>query len=369
MVTTCSPLWIRPRSRAYLMVSWRSRFAAPASSSSPSSCFGSLSGGITTGTSPRVSSSCRATVCPLVYRSLKPTESRRRLGTTPTTTGTLGRYLAMSRAALPLAASTTMHFTPSTPARKAAEEESASITLRGSPWVRCGSGAGTCPERGPGGRRVGRTPPESSGWVGVEHFSASSQMEAMMRTASPAKFPFAVSPESITASVPSSTALATSVASARVGRGLQHIDSSICVAVITGLPARLHCAMICFCAANMCSTFSSMPRSPRATMTPSAVSMMDCTLSSPCWFSILAMILIQRPPLASRKDRTVATSLAVRTKETAMKSTLFSMPHSRSRRSLSVSTGRSTMAPGRLQFFSSPTFAVFSAWHLTVLAA
>lgn len=39
--------------------------------------------------------------------------------------------------------------------------------------------------------------------------------------------PAAVSPESITQSVPSSTALATSVASARVGRGFLHIDSSI----------------------------------------------------------------------------------------------------------------------------------------------
>jgi putative Mn2+ efflux pump MntP len=39
------------------------------------------------------------------------------------------------------------------------------------------------------------------------------------------------------ASVPSSTALATSLASARVGRGLRIIESSICVAVITGLAA------------------------------------------------------------------------------------------------------------------------------------
>ena len=51
------------------------------------------------------------------------------------------------------------------------------------------------------------------------------------------KFPAAVSPDSITQSEPSSTALATSVASARVGRGFLTMDSSICVAVITGLPA------------------------------------------------------------------------------------------------------------------------------------
>ena len=40
--------------------------------------------------------------------------------------------------------------------------------------------------------------------------------------------PAAVSPDSITQSVPSNTALATSVASARVGRGLLVMDSSIC---------------------------------------------------------------------------------------------------------------------------------------------
>ena len=46
--------------------------------------------------------------------------------------------------------------------------------------------------------------------------------------------PIAVSWESIRASVPSRIALATSVTSARVGRGEKTIDSSICVAVITG---------------------------------------------------------------------------------------------------------------------------------------
>jgi hypothetical protein len=40
----------------------------------------------------------------------------------------------------------------------------------------------------------------------------------------------------MTQSEPSNTALATSVASARVGRGFWIIDSSICVAVMTGLP-------------------------------------------------------------------------------------------------------------------------------------
>ena len=54
------------------------------------------------------------------------------------------------------------------------------------------------------------------------------------------KLPAAVSPDSMTQSVPSSTALATSVASARVGRGFLTIDSSIWVAVITGFPTCIH---------------------------------------------------------------------------------------------------------------------------------
>ena len=50
------------------------------------------------------------------------------------------------------------------------------------------------------------------------------------------RHPTAVSAESITASVPSRIAFATSEASARVGRGAWTIDSSIWVAVMTGLP-------------------------------------------------------------------------------------------------------------------------------------
>src|SRR6266566_3136751 len=64
--------------------------------------------------------------------------------------------------------------------------------------------------------------------------SASSMMRAIMLTASIGYFPVAVSAESITASDPSKIALATSEASARVGRGFSVIDSSIWVAVITG---------------------------------------------------------------------------------------------------------------------------------------
>ena len=58
----------------------------------------------------------------------------------------------------------------------------------------------------------------------------------MYATASTGYSPTAVSPESISADVPSRIAFATSLASARVGSAWWIIDSSICVAVITGFP-------------------------------------------------------------------------------------------------------------------------------------
>ena len=61
-------------------------------------------------------------------------------------------------------------------------------------------------------------------------------MRAIVDTTSTGSAPIAVSADSITASVPSNTALATSLTSARVGAGATIIDSSICVAVITGVP-------------------------------------------------------------------------------------------------------------------------------------
>ena len=56
----------------------------------------------------------------------------------------------------------------------------------------------------------------------------------------------AVSPDSMTASVPSNTALATSLTSARVGAGASIIVSSIWVAVMTGIPTLTQWRMICF---------------------------------------------------------------------------------------------------------------------------
>ena len=74
---------------------------------------------------------------------------------------------------------------------------------------------------------------------------------------------------SITASVPSSTALATSLTSARVGTGLTIIDSIICVAVMTTLSISRAIRIMRFCSAGTAALPTSTARSPRATMMPS----------------------------------------------------------------------------------------------------
>jgi len=98
----------------------------------------------------------------------------------------------------------------------------------------------------------------------------------------------ALSSESITASVPSSTALVTSVTSARVGRGASVMLLSICVAVMTGLPAKLAISMMRRWAVGTFSGGMSTPRSPRATMMPSTAATIPSSSASASCFSILA---------------------------------------------------------------------------------
>ena len=69
----------------------------------------------------------------------------------------------------------------------------------------------------------------------------------MACTALTGYLPTALSADSITASVPSMTAFATSETSARVGTGLWIIDSIICVAVITTLLRVRDSWMMVFC--------------------------------------------------------------------------------------------------------------------------
>ena len=114
-------------------------------------------------------------------------------------------------------------------------------------------------------------------------------MRFMVATASTGNWPAADSADSMMASAPSKIAVATSETSARVGTGLEIIDSSICVATTTGLPARRAARVICFWMPGTFSSGSSTPRSPRATISASAASMISSSRVTACGFSILAM--------------------------------------------------------------------------------
>ena len=151
-------------------------------------------------------------------------------------------------------------------------------------------------------------------WSSVE-----ATMRAIVSTTTTGYLPTLVSPESMTASAPSRTALATSLVSARVGTGLSIIDSSICVATMTGLAMRRQSSTARFCTIGTASSGSSTPRSPRATMMPSNASMISSRLSTACGFSILAMTGMWRPSSAMI-TWTRWTSLALRTNDSAMRS-------------------------------------------------
>eukprot|EP00958_Prasinococcus_capsulatus_P004059 scaffold377_cov563-Prasinococcus_capsulatus_cf.AAC.18 len=169
-----------------------------------------------TGMTPLVSCNWRTT-CFELTSLVNPIFSRFSRGTTPQTTGTDGRNLAIMRAALPVDARTTIHFASVLYTVPTAEEARDSIT-----------------DIGPS-LNVVCTYDCHSAKLSTQR-SASIQMRLIVFTDSTGKHPAAVSPLSITQSVPSSTAFATSVHSARVGFGFLIMLSSICVAVMTGFP-------------------------------------------------------------------------------------------------------------------------------------
>ena len=140
----------------------------------------------------------------------------------------------------------------------------------------------------------------------------------------------AVSPESMTDEEPSKTALATSEASARVGLGACTIDSSICVAVMTGRPTAMQRRMISFCRCGSSSMGNSDPRSPRATMTAPEASMIESRFSTAARVSILATT---SGPRGKGSVPIRRTSWAERTNESASMSTPASTKASASRRS------------------------------------
>ena len=166
---------------------------------------------------------------------------------------------------------------------------------------------------------------------------------------------------------PSYTALATSEISARVGRGFWIMLSSISVAVITRLPSMRHLLIRYFCRAGTSMKGISTPRSPRATMMPSATSQISSTLSTPLRFSILAMMSMSLPPLAFSRSRMACTSDLEDTKEAATKSTPFSMPKSRSFLSCSDRKSCFSTLPGKFMLFRSDRTPPFCTRQMTSL--
>ena len=88
------------------------------------------------------------------------------------------------------------------------------------------------------------------------------QMRSSHSTDSTGKSPTALSSESMTPSAPSMTALATSVASARVGRGLETMLSSICVATIAIRAGEFAARTSRFCSRARRSSGTSIPAPP-----------------------------------------------------------------------------------------------------------
>ncbi len=191
--------------------------------------------------------------------------------------------------------------------------------------------------------------PGTSGWRPRESSSSSAAWTIfdIVLTVSIGYWPTEDSAESITASAPSRIALATSEASARVGRELVIIDSIIWVATITGLALRRHISISRFCTIGTFSSGYSTARSPRATITPSNARTTSSMFSTACGFSTLAITGTRRPT-SSITRWTSRTSAASRTKDSATMSQPISSANLRSSTSLSDRAGTLTATPGRL---------------------
>mmetsp|Transcript_17210 Transcript_17210/g.52301 ORF Transcript_17210/g.52301 Transcript_17210/m.52301 type:complete len:241 (+) Transcript_17210:247-969(+) len=150
------------------------------------------------------------------------------------TTGTLGRIFARARGTSPVEVMAMMSLASKLAAVSTAD------------WASASSDASALPQVPPLPQSLGRMAPMASSMSASTMRSASWRMLCIAFNACRGYLPAAVSPESMTASVPSTTAWPTSVTSARVGRGFFCIESSICVATMTGLPASLHARTMSF---------------------------------------------------------------------------------------------------------------------------
>mmetsp|Transcript_1717 Transcript_1717/g.6613 ORF Transcript_1717/g.6613 Transcript_1717/m.6613 type:complete len:313 (+) Transcript_1717:348-1286(+) len=214
----------------------------------------------------------------------------------------------------------------------------------------------------------------ASGWGDVllvltSHASVVSQISRCVLTARSGYLPAADSPDNMTASALSTTAFVTSATSARVGRGFLAIESSICVATMTGLPLWRHASTMSFCHCTTSTRGTSTPRSPRATISPSAASTISPRLRKASTDSILATTRGRSPSgyasgnlaaHASTYLRICRTPSASWTKDAATTSMPCSTPNRMSASSLRDMAGSSKGIPGKLTPFRSPSSPEFS---------
>ena len=135
--------------------------------------------------------------------------------------------------------------------------------------------------------------------------------------------------------------------SARVGLAFSIMDSSIWVATMTGLNFCLARSINWLWATGTCSGLSSTPRSPLATMMPSAASRIASASSRASGFSIFAIMFVLAPASLTIDLRSLM-SAARRTKDNARKSTPSFRANCASSRSFFVREGAETLTPGRL---------------------
>ncbi len=190
---------------------------------------------------------------------------------------------------------------------------------------------------------------DGSGAAASSGTSAVRAISAIALTASRGWAPIAVSPESITASAPSCTAPATSETSARVGVGCSIIDSSICVATMTGTATRRPIARISRCTRGTAASPISTPRSPRATIRISDARAIASSSQSASPRSIFATTHGRRPSgTCFRRRFRSRTCAALLTNERPTKSIPAASPSARSRLSFPVSAGAESAELGKL---------------------
>ena len=164
-------------------------------------------------------------------------------------------------------------------------------------------------------------------------------------------FPTDVSPESITASAPSITEFATSLTSALEGVRLSIMDSIIWVAIIIGFRAFLALLTMSFCFKGTSSAGISRPKSPLATIKPSASWSIASRLRIASGFSILAIIGILCFEFWLISSSSSQTSSFDLTKESANQSKPFFIANKASVLSFSVRAGNESFVLGRFTPF------------------